>query len=142
MKSTKKFLCLLLAAALCLSVFGCSKKPDIQALVSEANMVVAAYEPINGECYEFKSDYLEEENSYVILMRVDEVRLDEILADSNPQFTEMIRQITLNTLDENEDMISANLIALVKLVEISFEDTDITIAAGYVDQNGEVTHYY
>ena len=136
----KKAISLLLAFVLCLSLCACGK-PSIESCVLNANTLVSRHEPYLEGCYKFSGEYLEEDNTYVIMMCVDDAKLDDMLADSNEDYTDLIRTIAINKLDSDTETISFELKAIQDSVEPLFEKTDVTVISGYVDSKGNVSRY-
>lgn len=136
----KKAITLLLALVLCLSLCACGK-PNVESCVLNADMMVSNHTPYLEGCYTFSGEYLEEENTYVIMMCIDEVRLDEILAESNEDYTEVLRTVFISKLDSDTETISFELQALRDSVEPLFEETDVAVISGYVDAEGNVSRY-
>lgn len=138
----KKVIALILALVLALSVVGCGAKTSIETLVSQADIIVQNYQPLTDAAYAFAGEYLEEDMSYVIMMYIDIEALDAALADANPKYVDTIRQIGIQNLDSDTEVITADLAILHSSVASIFKGTEVVIAAGYIDFDGNVTRYY
>lgn len=136
----KKTISLLLALMLCLSLCACGK-PSVENCVLNANTLVSCHQSYFEECYTFTGKYIETANVYVITMSVDTIQLEEVLKDSNPQYTDIVRKLAIKKLDENTGKISIELDYIKKLVMVFFQDTDITVTTYYQDQNGKIIAY-
>lgn len=136
----KKILSLILAFALCLSLWACGK-PKVESCVLNANTIVSNHDPYLEGCYKFSGEYLEEDNTYVIMMCIDEAKLDALLSDSNQDYVDVIRALSIQQLDSDTETISFELEALQDSVEPLFEKTDVTVISSYVDSNGNVSRY-
>lgn len=133
---------LLMVASLCLFITACSSKPDINQLVTNANMIVDANKALNDDSYKFEAEFIEEEMTYVIIMSADEKKVAAEWENEDEDRAELLTKVMLKFLDENTDAIALNLSFLVPSIELIFEDTEVSVIAGYVDRNGEVTRYH
>ena len=136
----KKLLTLFLAAVMCLSLAACGK-PKVESCVLNANTMVSGHTPHTEAVYKFDAEYLEDENAYVIMMSIDKERLEEVLADTNQDYVEILRAMSIENLDSDTETISFELQAIQDSVEPLFEDTDVEVVSGYVDYEGNVTRY-
>lgn len=136
----KKLVSVFLVMVLCISLCACGK-PDIDSCVLNANTLVSGHQSILGGSYMFSGEYLEEDNTYVIIMSIDEEGLLDIMQGANETYSDLIWQIAVNNLDQDTDTISFELKTLKDSVVPLFEKTDVSVITGYVDSEGTVTRY-
>lgn len=133
----KKTLTLLLALVMCLPLCACGT-PSVDSCVQKADEIVNQHECTQGDAYGFRGEYFEDLGSYVIVMYVDKDLVDEVLENANEKYKEVIREMTIQNLDNAADTIKNELSNLYELVAPIFKKTDIQLRAAYYDRNGKV----
>ena len=143
----KRFLAFILAIIMAFSFASCGK-PNIEDCVKSADSVVPKTTPLAGNDYKFSTQYIPEENTYAILMHINEDALTEVyhkfreMAGDDDNYYNALVESYLGELDRKAEYIEVSIMAIKKTTETLFQDADITIAIGYLDRNGNITRYY
>lgn len=139
----KVFKYVFLTLVICLFAASCQKKVNIDVCLSNADTLVKTASE-QSEFYLFESSYDSSVEVYIVLMRVDESKIDSIInnTDVKSEYKQALRTLTLEKHNTNTSAINAEINNLkAKKLEDVFAGTDVLVEYGYVSLDKTVTWY-